>query len=142
MAVSEAFVRVDASLPPLGCLAAKAIPSLLPFSGPGVSWCGLQGFSGVQEAFPGAEPFLGGKMVVELMPVVFGLFCAFGLCGNGSTDVRGGDAREGIKAVYQGCFDAPGHNPAGVIEDGVQFAGVAGPAPYWAGIFSSRKAQG
>ena len=58
-------------------------------------------------------------MLVEKVPVVFGLLCALGLCGNRSTDVRGGDAREGIKAVYRGCFDAPGHNPAGVVYDGV-----------------------
>ena len=115
MAGSEAFVRVDASLPPLGCLAAKAIPSLLPFSGPGVSWCGLQGFSGVQEAFPGAEPFLGGKMVVELMPVVFGLFCAFGLCGNGSTDVRGGDAREGITLMESLPRDSMRVSPSSLV---------------------------
>ena len=57
-------------------------------------------------------------MFVENVPVVFGLLCALGLCGNSSTDVRGGDAREGIKAVYRGS-DATSHNPAGVVEDGV-----------------------
>ena len=75
-------------------------------------------------------------MFVEKVPVVFGLLCALGLCGNSSADVGWGDAREGIEAVYRGCSDAPGHYPAGVIEDRVQFAGVARPAPYWAGIFS------
>ena len=34
-------------------------------------------------------------MLVEKVPVAFGLLCALGLCGNSSTDIRGGDAREG-----------------------------------------------
>lgn len=33
--------------------------------------------------------------------------------------VGGSDAREGIKAVYSGCFDAPRHYSAGPVEDRV-----------------------
>lgn len=56
-------------------------------------------------------------MVVEEMPVVCSLLCALSLCGNRSADVRWDDAREGIKALYRVCFEAPSHNPAGVIKN-------------------------
>lgn len=65
MAGSVAFVWGDASLHPLGCLATKAGPQVLPFSNPAISWGDLQYFSGVQEAAPGAEPFLGSRVLME-----------------------------------------------------------------------------
>ena len=119
MAGSEMFIWDDASLCPAGCLAAQAVPLLVPLSDPGSRWCGLQFCSGVQEAVPGLQPFLGGRVLMKWVPVVIGLLCALGFCGDCSADVRGSDAREGIKAGDGGCFDAPSHYPTGLIEDRV-----------------------
>ena len=55
------------------------------------------------------------------MPVVIGLLCALGFCGDCSADVRWSDAREGIKAGDGGCFDAPSHFPTGLVEVRVYF---------------------
>lgn len=49
VAGGEAFIWNDASLCQLGCLAAKAVPLVLPISNTGISRAGLQCFNGVQE---------------------------------------------------------------------------------------------
>ena len=59
------------------------------------------------------------------MPVVIGLLCALSFGGDCPADIRGGDAREGIKAGDWGCFDAPSHYPTGLIEDRVYFVCMA-----------------
>ncbi|KAJ8366660.1 hypothetical protein AAFF_G00345560, partial [Aldrovandia affinis] len=61
----EAFVWGDASLLPLGCLAAEAVPLLLPFCSPGISWSGLQSFTSVQKTAPGAESFPDSRVFME-----------------------------------------------------------------------------
>ena len=65
MASSERFVWSDASLCPLGCLAAQVVPLLLPLSDPGSRQCGFKLHGGVQEAAPRFESFLGGGVFMK-----------------------------------------------------------------------------
>ena len=70
------------------------------------------------------------------MPGVSDLLFAFSICDYCSADVRGGDAREGIKAVHRCGFDAASHYPAGLVEDRIYFATVAQSALWGAGIYA------
>ena len=70
------------------------------------------------------------------MPGVGDLLSVLSICDDCSADVRGGDAREGIKALHRCGFDAASHYPTGLVEDGVYFVAVARCAPCGAGILS------
>ena len=80
MAGSEALISGMMSLSPAIVVTAW-LPRLfqwLSLSDPGISWAGLQDIRGVQETAPapGAELFMGSKVLMKQVPVVVGLLCS------------------------------------------------------------------
>lgn len=101
---------------PLSCHRVAWLPRLIYWlcPDPGSRGRGFQFCSSVQETTPVLQ--LGARVFMERLQFVFGLLCALGFGDDCSVDVRGSNAREGIKAGYGGCFNVPSHYPTRLIK--------------------------